>query len=164
MALASDVETSAQKIKESLTSSVEVTGRVAGRGVKIERNPKLATHKGAFATVFYGLLANDGDHCRLAGHFQIRPVGRLFIGAWIVTSTLLALTLLLAAALRATPLSSSQEVFPFLPPVLLPFLGLAFARWQRRLGQVDEAAIRDWLHALQQEPTAGARELWTGPR
>ena len=75
--------------------------------------------------------------------------GGLYIATWIVMSTLLALSLLVAGALRATADSTAQDALPFTLPALLPFLGLALARWQRWRGQADEAAMRDWLIALQ---------------
>ncbi len=137
-------------IREELAASGEVDGRVAGTGVKIERHPRRAHLKGAFAPVFYGLLVDEGDHCRLSGHVQLRPVGRLFIGAWIVMSTLLALALLVAAAVRATPQSAVADLLPLLLPVLLPFLGLAFASWQRKRGRSDEQVLHSWLESLNQ--------------
>ncbi|MCY4089610.1 MAG: hypothetical protein OXF62_02240 [Caldilineaceae bacterium] len=138
-----------ERIQEALAASGEVRGRIAGRGVKIERHPASAQLRGVFAPVFYGLLADDGDHCRLAGHIQLHPVGRLYIGAWILLGTLLALALLVAAALRATPASGAREALPLVFPVLLPFLGLAFASWQRRRGRADERAMRAWLDSLE---------------
>ncbi len=149
IALNGDADTEARRIGAALASSGEVAGRVAGRGVKIERHPGMARQRGAFAQVFYGLLQDDGEDCRLAGHFQLHPVGRLYIATWIVMSTLLALSLLVAGALRATADSTAQDALPFTLPALLPFLGLALARWQRWRGQADEAAMRDWLIALQ---------------
>ncbi len=148
LALEGDVDAAARQIGAALASSGEVAGRVAGRGVKIERHPSRAKQRGAFAPVFYGLLQEDGEECRLVGHFQLHPVGRLYIAAWIVMSTLLALSLLVAGALRATADSTAQDALPFTLPALLPFLGLALARWQRRRGQADETAIRDWLISL----------------
>ncbi len=68
--------------------------------------------------------------------------------AWILLSTLLALALLVAGALRATQESTAGDALPFLLPVLLPFLGLGLAHWQRRRGRPDEAAIRGWLDSL----------------
>lgn len=137
-----------ERLQAELAASAEVAGRVAGRGVKIERHPASARLRGAFATVFYGLLSDDGAHCRLSGHFQIHPVGRLYVGAWILLSTLLALALLAAAALRAPTEGAAGDLPPLLLPVLLPFLGLAFASWQRRRGRADEAVVRAWLLAM----------------
>ena len=143
-----NAEAAAQALRDHLTASEEVVGRVAGRGVKIERQPRRANQKGTFAPVFYGLLVDEGGNCRLSGHVQLRPVGRLFIGAWIVMSTLLALGLLVAVALRATPQSTAADLLPLLLPVLLPFLGLAFASWQRKRGRSDEQVLRSWLVGL----------------
>ncbi len=145
LSLAGEPEAAAQRIEAALASSAEVVGRVAGRGVKIARHPSRARQRGAFAPVFYGLLQADGENCRLAGHFQLHPVARLYIAAWVGMSALLALALLAAGALRATADSAAQDALPFLLPALLPFLGLGLARWQRRRGQADEAAIRGWL-------------------
>jgi hypothetical protein len=148
LTLVGHANAAARRIEAALASSEEVTGRVVGRGVKIERHPRFARQRGAFIPVYYGLIKDDGEGCRLAGHFQLHPVGRLYIAAWIGLSTLLALALLVAGALRATPESTAQDALPFMLPVLLPFLGLGLARWQRRRGQADEAAIRDWLISL----------------
>ena len=143
-----DAEAATRRIESSLASSGEVAGRVVGRGVKIERHPRRARQRGAFAPVFYGLIQEDGEGSRLAGHFQLHPVGRLYIGAWIVMSTLLALALLVAGALRATAESTAQDALPIVLPALLPFLGLGFARWQRSRGSADEAALRHWLETV----------------
>ena len=146
--LEGNVEAAALRLGDTMASSGEVTGRVVGQGVKIERHPSLARQRGAFAPVFYGIIQNEGENSRLVGHFQSHPVGRLYIAAWIVLSTLLALTLLVAGGLRATPESTARDALPFLLPVLLPFLGLGLAHWQRRRGRADEAAIRGWLDSL----------------
>jgi hypothetical protein len=143
-----DADKAARRFGEMLASNEQVTGRVASRGVKIECHPSSARQRGAFATVFYGIVQDEGEGSRLVGHFQIHPVGRLFVSAWILLSTLLALALLLAGALRATPESTAQDALPFLFPVLLPFLGLGLAHWLRRRGRPDEAAIRGWLDSL----------------
>lgn len=150
--LRGDSREAGERLQESLAANREVAGRVAGRGVKVGRNSASARLRGIFAPVFYGLLADEGEHCRLSGHFQIHPVGRLYIGAWILLSTLLALALLVAAALRATPESGAGDALGLLLPVLLPFLGLAFASWQRRRGRADEATIRAWLNSLENGP------------
>ena len=144
-------DTAAQRLSESLNASKEVTGRVASRGVKIECHPSSARQRGAFATVFYGIVQDEGEGSRLVGHFQLHPVGRLFVSTWILLSTLLALALLLAGALQATPDSTAQDALPFLFPVLLPFLGLGLAHWLRRRGRPDEAAIRGWLDSLKND-------------
>lgn len=146
--LRGDSREAGERLRKTLAANEEVAGRVAGRGVKIERNPASARLRGIFAPVFYGLLADEGDHCRLSGHFQIHPVGRLYVGAWILLSTLLALALLVAAALRATPASSARDALGLLLPVLLPFLGLVFASWQRRRGRADEEVMRAWFEAM----------------
>ena len=151
LAFDEDYDNAARRLGELLHASIEVTGRVAGRGVKIERHPSQTSQRGAFATVFYGIVQEDGEGSRLVGHFQIHPVGRLFVSAWILLSTLLALALLLAGALRAMPESTAQDALPFLFPVLLPFLGLGLAHWLRRRGRPDEAAIRGWLDSLKND-------------
>ena len=148
LALDENFDTAAQRLAELLKANGEVAGRVVGRGVKIERHPSLTRQRGAFATVFYGIIQDEGEGSRLEGHFQLHPVGRLFVAAWTVLSTLLALALLFAGALRAGQESSAQDALPFLLPVLLPFLGLGLAHWQRRRGRQDEAAIRGWLDNL----------------
>ena len=146
-----NVDAAAQRLGAALASSGEVAGRVAGRGVKIERHPSQASQRGAFARVFYGMIREDGEKCRLVGHFQLHPVGRLYIAAWIGLSTLLALALLAAGVLRATPESTAQDALPFLLPALLPFLGLGAAYWRRRKGRPDEAAMRRWLGTIRAE-------------
>lgn len=146
--LAGEPDEAAQRIKTALASSEDVVGRVAGRGVKIEIHPRRSNQHGVFAPVFYGLLQADGEDSRLVGHFQLHPVARLYVLVWIGCSVLLALAMLVAGGLRATPESTVQDALPFLLPALLPFLGLGLVRWQRRRGQADEAAIRAWLTAL----------------
>lgn len=143
--LRGDADTGARRLGESVDASEEVSGRVSGRGVKIERHPDRAARRGAFGSVFYGVVQGDGEDCRLVGHFQIHPVGRLFIAVWIVLSTVLALALLSAGAMRATPESAPEDALPFLIPALLPFFGFALAYWQRRRGRDDESSIRCWL-------------------
>lgn len=150
IALSGDAEEAAQSLQEALASSGEVTGRVAGRAVRVIRHPTRAIQKGAFAPVFYGLLHGEGTGCCLEGHIQLHPVGRLFVGVWIGMSTLLALALLAAGALRATPESTALDALPFLLPALLPLFGLALARWQRGRGKSDEEAIRGWLDSLEE--------------
>lgn len=148
IALGGDAAAAAQRLQEALASSGEVSGRVVGRGVKVERHPSRTRQRGAFAPVFYGLLRDDGHNCRLTGHFQLHPVGRLFIGAWIGLSTLLALALLVAGFLKASPESTARDALPFTLPVILPFLGLILAHLQLRRGRSDEAVIRSWLDSL----------------
>lgn len=143
-----DAGEAVSRLGEALGSSDEVTGRVAGRGVKIERHPSRASQRGAFAPVFYGMIREDAEKCLLVGHFQLHPVGRLYIAAWTGLSTLLALALLGAGFLRATPESTAQDALPFLLPVLLPFLGMGVAHWRRQKGKPDEAAIRQWLDGI----------------
>ena len=149
--LSGDADKAARRFGEMLASNEQVTGRVASRGVKIECHPSRAKQRGTFATVFYGIIQDEGEGSRLVGHFQLHPVGRLFVAAWILLSTLLALALILAGALRATPESTAQDALPFLFPVLLPFLGLGLAHWLRRRGRPDEAAIRGWLDSLKND-------------
>ena len=144
-------DAAAQRLGAALASSGEVAGRVVGRGVKIERHPSQARQRGAFAPVFYGMIREDEEKCRLVGHFQLHPVGRLYIAAWVGLSALLALALLAAGVLRATPESTAQDALPFLLPVLLPFLGLGAAHWRRRKGRPDEAAMRRWLGGIRAE-------------
>ena len=151
LSLDGNADATALQLEDTLASSTEVTGRVGGRGVKIERHPSQTSQRGAFATVFYGIIQDEGEGSRLVGHFQIHPVGRLFVAAWILLSTLLALALILAGALRATPESTAQDALPFLFPVLLPFLGLGLAHLLRRRGRPDEAAIRGWLDSLKND-------------
>ena len=146
--LRGDADEAVRRLGEALGSSREVTGRVAGRGVKIERHPSQGSQRGAFAPVFYGVVREGEEKCLLVGHFQLHPVGRLYIAAWIGLSTLLALALLGAGFLRATSESTAQDALPFLLPVLLPFLGLGVAHWRRKMGKPDEAAIRQWLDGI----------------
>ncbi len=146
--LRGDADTGAKRLGESVDASDEVSGRVAGRGVKIERHPDRAGRRGAFGSVFYGVVQGDGENCRLVGHFQMHPVGRLYIAVWIVLSTVLALAFLLAGAMRATPESAAEDALPFLIPALLPFFGFALGYWQRRRSLNDETAIHNWLDGL----------------
>ena len=148
LALSGNADEAGRRIGETLASSADLSGRVVGRGVKIGLHPGRASQKGAFATIFYGIIQDEGQGSRLVGHFQLHPVGRLFVVAWVGLSTLLALALLAAGALRATPESTGGDALPFLAPVLLPLLGLALANWLRRRGRPDETAIRRWLDSL----------------
>jgi len=142
------VEEVAGWLQDFLNSSGEVSGRLAGRGVKIVRHSRRAGQRGAFAPVFYGVFQEDGGNCRLVGHFQFHPVGRLYIAAWIVLGTLLALVLLVGGLLGGSSESTARDALPFTLPVILPFLGLGLAHWQRWRGRSDEAAIRNWLDSL----------------
>ena len=135
-------------LQDYLNSSREVSGRLAGRGVKIVRHSRRASQRGAFAPVFYGVIQEVGGKCRLVGHFQFHPVGRLYIVAWIVLGTVLALVLLVGGLLGGSPESTARDALPFTLPVILPFLGLGFAHWQLWRGRSDEAAIRNWLESL----------------
>lgn len=148
--LRGEAHAASQLVADALAATEVVSGRVVGRGVKIVCHPSLAQRRGAFSPVFYGLLQDQGAGRRLSGHFQLHPVGRLFVAVWIGMSTLLALALLFAGALRATPESSAIDALPFLLPAGLPFLGLLLAYWLRRQGRADEAVIRQWLYTLEE--------------
>lgn len=153
LAFEGNADTVAQYLTVKLDSAEEVEGRVVGRGVKIGRHNSRARQRGAFSPILYGVIRDEDEHCRLVGHFQLHPVGRLYIAAWIGLSTLLALALLIAGALRSTPESSAGDALPFILPVLLPFLGLGLAHWQRQRGRPDEYAIRGWLDKLENRRT-----------
>lgn len=143
--LAEGADAAAQRLADSVASAEGFVGRVAGRGVKLECHPQAAHSRGTFAPVFYGVFQPGAEGSRLVGHFQLHPVARLYAAVWIGLSTLLALALLVAGALRATPESTAQEALPFVLIALLPFVGLGIVRWQSRRGRVDQQAIRAWL-------------------
>lgn len=151
LALEGDADAAARRLAYVLTSSEEVTGGVAGRGVKIRRLPNRAAVKGIFSTYFYGVVQEDGENCRLAGHFQWHPVGRIYAVAWIGLSALIPLAFLVAGALRGTAESTAREALPYLFPVLLPFLVTGMIYLQRRRDRPDELAIRRWLAALEDD-------------
>lgn len=148
LSLDGDAEDAARRLENELSSSEEVRGRVAGRGVKIRRHPRKAAVKGIFSTYFYAIIQEDGANCRLVGHFQWHPVGRIYAAAWIVLSALIPLAFLVVGALRGTPESTARDALPFLFPVLLPLLLAGMLYIQRRRDLPDEEAIRRWLSGL----------------
>ena len=148
LALEGDAEAAALRLAEALRESEEVTGRVAGVGVKIRRLPKKSRVKGIFATHFYGVLQENGANCRLVGHFQWHPVGRIYAAAWMALSGLVPLAFLVAGALRASPESTAKDALPFVIPLALPLLLTGMIYLQRRRDVPDEKAIRRWLAAL----------------
>ncbi len=125
--------------------SDEFRGRVEGTGVKVWRSRTYATSQGSFAPLFYGVITPTAAGSRLAGHFQMHPVTRLYTAAWIGLSTLLALVFLVAAVLRATPESTGADALPVLLVALLPLAGLLLVRAQQRKGRADEEAMRNWI-------------------
>lgn len=125
--------------------SDEFRGRVEVTGVKVWRSRAYATSRGSFAPLFYGTVTPTATGSRLAGHFQMHPITRLYAGAWIGLSSLLALVFLVSAALRATPESSAADALPMLLIALLPPAGLLLVRFQQRKGRADEEAVRGWI-------------------
>lgn len=148
LSLEGDAEDAARRLENELSSSEEVEGRVAGRGVKIRRHPRRSAVKGIFSTYFYAVVQKDGANCRLVGHFQWHPVGRIYAAAWMVLSALIPLAFLVVGALRGTPESTARDALPFLFPVLLPLLLTGMLYIQRRRDLADERAIRHWLAEL----------------
>ncbi len=146
--LEGDAEAVALRLAEALRESEEVTGRVAGGGVKIRRLPRKSKVKGIFATYFYAVLQENGANCRLVGHFQWHPVGRIYAAVWMALSGLVPLAFLVAGALRGTPDSTAKDALPFVIPLILPLLLTGIIYLQRRRDLPDEWAIRRWLVAL----------------
>ena len=137
-----------RRLEDELSSSEEFSGRVAQRAVKIRRLPRKSAVKGIFATYFYAVIQEDGENCRLVGHFQWHPIGRIYAAAWMVLSAVIPLAFLVAGALRGTPESTARDALPYLIPVLLPFLLTGMLYIQRRRDVPDEEAIRRWLTGL----------------
>jgi len=159
LSLEGDVESAARRLENELCSSEDVEGRVAGRGVRIRRHPRKSAVKGIFSTYFYAVFQEDGANCRLVGHFQWHPVGRIYAVAWTALSALIPLAFLVVGALRGTPQSSARDALPYLIPVLLPLLLTGMLYIQRRRDLPDERAIRRWLAVLK----AGWQEVETEP-
>ena len=157
LALDGNAEIAVRRLEDELSSSEEVSGRVAQRAVKIRRLPEKSTVKGIFATYFYAVIQEDGKNCRLVGHFQWHPVGRIYAVAWMVLSAVIPLAFLVAGALRGTPESTARDALPYLIPVLLPLLLTGMLYLQRRRDLPDEEAIRRWLAGLR----AGWQEVET---
>ena len=126
----------------------EFRGRVEGNGAKIWRGRNFAASSGTFAPLFYGVVTETPTGSRLSGHFQMHPVTRLYAGAWIGLSTLLALVFVVAAALRATPESTATDALPILFIALLPLAGWLLVRFQQGKGRADEEAMRVWIGAV----------------
>lgn len=148
LSLEGDADAAARRLAEALRASEEVSGRVAGRGVKIRRLPKKSRVRGIFATYFYAVFQENGANCRLVGHFQWHPVGRIYAAAWMALSCLVPLAFLVAGALRASPESTAKDALPFVIPLVLPLLLTGMIYLQRRRDRPDEGAIRRWLVAL----------------
>ena len=128
--------------------SDEFRGRVENNGVKLWRGRKFAANAGTFAPLFYGVVTETPTGSRLSGHFQMHPVARLYAGAWIGLSSLLALAFLITAALRATPESTAADALPILFVALLPLIGLLLVRFQHAKGRADEEAMRGWIRRI----------------
>ena len=131
--------------------SDEFRGRVEGNGVKVWRSRGYAASRGSFAPLYYGVVTATETGSRLSGHFQMHPVMRLYTGAWIGLSSLLALVFLVAAALRATSESSAADALPVLFVALLPLAGLLLVRVQQAKGRKDEEAVRGWIEKILRE-------------
>jgi len=129
----------------------EFRGRVENNGVKLWRSRDFSTSRGTFAPLFYGVVTEIPTGSQLSGHFQMHPVARLYAGAWIGLSSLLALVFLVTAALRATPESTAADALPILVVALLPLLGLLLVQAQQRKGRADEEAMREWIRAVLEE-------------
>ena len=157
LCLDGDPKDAARRLESEFNSNEEVEGRVAGRVVKIRRHPKKAAVKGIFSIYYYAVLQEDGANCRLVGHFQWHPVGRIYAAAWMALGAVIPLAFLVVGALRGTPESTARDALPFLFPVLLPLLLAGMLYIQRRRDLPDEKAIRRWLAGLK----AGWQEVET---
>jgi len=123
----------------------EFRGKVEGNGVKIWRSRGYSTSRGTFAPLLYGVVTPTATGSRLAGHFQMHPMTRLYTAAWLGFSGLLALGFLIAAAQRATPDATAADALPVLLVALLPLAGLLLVRMQQSRGRADEEAVRGWV-------------------
>lgn len=148
LSLDGSVEAAVRRLENALSSSEEFGGRVAERAVKIRRLPRKSAVKGIFSIYLYAIIQEDGDNCRLVGHFQWHPVGRIYAAAWMALSAVIPLAFLVAGALRGTPESTARDALPYLLPVLLPLLLIGLLYVQRRRDLPDEEAIRRWLAGL----------------
>lgn len=148
LSLDGNVEAAVRRLENELSSSEEFSGRVAERAVKIRRLPRRSAVKGIFSTYLYAIVQEDGENCRLVGHFQWHPVGRIYAAAWMALSAVIPLAFLVAGALRGTPESTARDALPYLLPVLLPLLLIGLLYVQRRRDLPDEEAIRRWLAGL----------------
>ena len=157
LSLNGDADDAVRRLEYELSSSEEVSGRVAERAVKIRRLPRKSAVKGIFATYFYAVVQEEGENCRLVGHFQWHPVGRIYAAAWMVLSAVIPLAFLVAGVLRGTPESTARDALPYLIPVLLPLLLTGMLYIQRRRDLPDEEAIRGWLAGFR----AGWQEVGT---
>lgn len=162
-ALDGDADAAARRLESELSSSEEVTGRVAGRAVKIRRLPGKSAVKGIFSTYYYAIVQEEGENCRLVGHFQWHPVGRIYAAAWLGLSVLIPLAFLIAGALRGSPESTARDALPFVYPVVLPLLLYGMLYVQRRRDLPDEKAIHRWLVALRVNWQEGETESATLP-
>ena len=148
LSLDGSAEAALRSLEDELNSSDEVSGRVAGRALQIRRQPTKSAVKGIFSTYFYAVVREDGENCRIVGHFQWHPVGRMYAAAWMVLSALIPLAFLGVGALRGSPESTARDALPYLVPVLLPLLLIVLLYVQRRRDLPDEQAIRRWLAGL----------------
>ncbi len=157
LSLDGSAEAALRSLEDALNSSEEVSGRVAGRALQIRRQPTKSAVKGIFSTYLYAVVREDGENCRIVGHFQWHPVGRMYAAAWMVLSALIPLAFLVAGALRGSPESTARDALPYLFPVLLPLLLVGLLYVQRRRELPDEQAIRHWIEGLK----VGWREVET---
>lgn len=120
--------------------------------MKFRRLPEKSQAKGIFSLYFYGVLQESDGDCRLVGHFQWHPVGRIYALAWMGLTALISLSVLVVGALRGSPDSTAQDALPFVIPSLLPLILFGLLHLQRRRDRDDEKAIRRWLEALGHKP------------